>query len=112
MWTTVFYALTATGSICSLIGAIYVAQRAAAERASLQKRLRSCELLIESTRTSLEETQQTLTETANRVKMQRVRNAANHATGSSGDPDPYRDPDGWRAMMTRRIALAKTGIKQ
>lgn len=112
MWTTVFYALTVSVSVLCLTGCVFVAQRAAAERGSLLKRLRSCELQIESTRISVEESQQTLTEIANRVKMQTVRKAARHAAGSSDEPDPYRSPDEWRSMMSRRIALAKTGIKQ
>jgi hypothetical protein len=109
---TFFYALTAILCALCLTGCIFVAQRAGAEQESLRKRLRSCELQTESNRNSLEETQQTLTDIANRVKMQTVRKAAHHAAGSSGEPDPYRDPDGWRSMMSRRIALAKTGVKQ
>lgn len=112
MWTTVFYALTATASVLCLIGSIYVVRRATAAQASLLKRLRSCESQNELLRISIEEMQHTVTEIANRVKMQTVRRAANHAGGSSGEPDPYRDPDGWRSMMSRKIALAKTGMKQ
>jgi hypothetical protein len=51
---------------------------------------------------------------ANRLKMIRVRSANAHSVpnqAASTDPDPYKDPDGWRKMMTRRMAEAKTGMK-
>lgn len=112
MWTTFFFALTVIASVTCLIGTIYVARSAKVGAASLQKRLRSCESQIASMTTSQEELVQTVTDVANRVKMQRVRNIATHATGSPGEPDPYKNPDEWRSMMTRKLALAKVGIKQ
>jgi TolA-binding protein len=112
VWTTFFYVLIAIGSGLCLTGCVFVAQRATADAESLRKRLRSCESRIESISNSVEEQTATLTELANRVKMQRVRNVVNHAAGSSGEPDPYKNPDEWRAMMTRKIALAKVGVKQ
>jgi hypothetical protein len=65
---------------------------------------------VQSLQTSLEETQSALEHLANRVKMQRVRNATDHATGNGkaklgadGLPDPYTDPDGWRKAMNAKL---------
>jgi hypothetical protein len=112
VWTTFFFVLTVIVSALCLIGTIYVARNAARDAASLQKRLRSCESRLESAITSHDELLATVTDLANRVKMQRVRNTVTHATSSSGEPDPYKNPDEWRSMMTRKIALAKVGVKQ
>lgn len=56
----------------------------------------------------LTETEETLSGLANRVKMMRVRNAVTHTDKLNGaEPDPYRDPNGWRAAMNRRLAQGK-----
>lgn len=112
MWSAIFYALTAILCALCLTGCVFVVQRAAADAELQRKKIRSCESRIELLNTSLEELTQTVTEIANRAKMQRVRAAANHATGSSGEPDPYKNPDEWRSMMSRKLALAKTGMQK
>jgi hypothetical protein len=53
------------------------------------------------------ETLQTLTDLANRIKMQKVRAATRHADASRDDPDPFKNPDEWRSMMNKRLAAAK-----
>jgi len=65
---------------------------------------------ITSIETSLHELQDELQHLANRVKMIRVRNTTDHATGNSkpktgpdGLPDPYTDPDGWRKAMNAKL---------
>lgn len=112
MWTSISFVLIAILCGLCLTGCIFVARNAARDAESLRKRVRSCESRTESLSNSLDELTGTVTEIANRAKMQRVRAAANHATGSSGEPDPYKNPDEWRSMMTRKIALAKVGVKQ
>lgn len=66
---------------------------------------------VDSFESKLEELTVTVGEVAQRVKMQRVRAAANHATGErgrpDGEPDPHTDPDGWRAWMNDRLARAR-----
>ena len=65
--------------------------------------------------TRLSECEESLTVLANRVKMQRVRTAANHADESNrknadGLPDPYKDPDAWRNAVNSRLARGKFGL--
>jgi len=109
-----FSALTA--GICALwtLGcALYVAS-AARGMASLAKLTRSHESRIASLQESTELLTAELERLAQRVKMQRVRNATEHATKSksAGDmPDPVAYPNEWRAAMNRKIAEAKTGVK-
>jgi len=56
----------------------------------------------------LTETEETLSGLANRVKMMRVRNAVTHTDKPNGAvPDPYRDPNGWRTEMNRKLARGK-----
>jgi hypothetical protein len=61
------------------------------------------ELLEDSQQSAVTE----LTALANRVKMQRVRAATDHASRPAGDPDPYTNPDEWRSVMNKRLAAAK-----
>jgi hypothetical protein len=57
---------------------------------------------------NLNDQQETMTELANRVKMMKVRSAVRHgSTDPDAMPDPYRDPDGWRNAMNRRIAAKR-----
>lgn len=107
MWLGIFNVLSVSTCILCTLAAIYVAQRAIRERESLVRRLRSAELLLQSLQTSLQEVSTELETLAQRVKMQRVRNATNHATRANGSPDPYQDPDAWRQAMNRKLALAK-----
>jgi hypothetical protein len=63
-------------------------------------------------RESLEATQVELERLTNRVKMQRVRNVTEHGLKPTGDmPDPYREPNEWRAAMNRKLAQSRTGVK-
>jgi DNA repair protein RadC len=87
-----------------LAGCVFVAQNARAEQESLRRRLRSCESATQLTRDSVEELR-TLTEgVAQAQKMARVRRATTHATGSTDEPDPIREPDRWRAWMNAKLS--------
>lgn len=104
MWPVFFNVLSVLGCFLSILAAISAAQSAIRVRELLDQlqvfptsRLRLLE-------TSLTETREGLEEVANRVKMMRVRNAANHTSEKSADPDPYRDPEAWRRAMNRKLA--------
>lgn len=65
----------------------------------------SLRLRVDSLTTQLEEVAVALGDLAQRVKMQKVRNAANHVRDEM--PDPYRDPDGWRRAMNSKLSRGK-----
>ena len=107
MWQGFFSVLSVSICILCAAVAIYSARRAIHASESLAPRVRFVESRLESLRASQEDAANTLVDLANRVKMQRVRTAVNHGNGKSDDPDPYKDPDGWRKMMNSRIAANK-----
>lgn len=107
MWLSIFYALTVILCSLCLIGCIFVAQNATRESESVRRRLRSLELRTESAERSLEEWTQTTTDIVNRVKMMKVRGAANHSSGARGEPDAKSDPEAWRAWKNQQL---RTGV--
>lgn len=111
MWTSFFYALSAFVCVFCLIGCARIAQRVQADSVSLAAEVRLNASRVRSLTESHELTMDELKNLANRVKMQRVRNAADHATkparAGSDMPDPFTDPDGWRTAMNKRIAAAR-----
>jgi hypothetical protein len=112
MWlilTGLFCALSAATSILWAMRANSAARRAERAPASLLARVASCESRIESLTTSRDELTVALDALAQRVKMQRVRQATDHATGPRGLPDPYKEPDRWREAMNAQIARGKLG---
>jgi hypothetical protein len=107
MLTGFFYALSVTACGAS-IAALWFSVRNAKVASELQAR--SPRLLlsrIESLELSAEELRQALTDLANRVKMQRVRNVVTHGQANDGEPDPYKNPDAWRKAMNRRLSSTK-----
>ena len=85
-------------------GALFFSARSATAVRELQDRLHPLPLSrLSSLETSLADTQGALAEVVNRVKMMKVRNAANHVKRETEEPDPYKDPDLWRQMMNRKI---------
>lgn len=99
MWIAFSCALSATVSV---LLAYLVARRAVRDAASSARQARSLASRVESLEGSRDEQMQTLTDLANRLKMQRVRHAGlSHADRSTDRPDPYKDPDGWRKWMER-----------
>lgn len=107
MWLDIFSVLSALICILCLPVVISHAQRAIRASELLAPRVRSVESRLESLRASLDDVTTTLTDLANRVKMQRVRTVVNHGNGKDADPDPYKDPEAWRKMMNLRIAANK-----
>lgn len=112
MWqimSVFFCALSAAASIYCAIRAVSAAQAAARAQGSLLRAAPSFESRIESLMNSRDEITAALDALAQRVKMQRVRNATDHATGPRAIPDPYKDPDGWRAAVNSQLARGKLG---
>lgn len=116
MWTAIFCALSAAACVLCLTGCVLVVRNAAHVTESQAQRLDSAESRIKSLRSSHDEMAQELEHLANRVKMQRVRNATDHASKKSGDagefPDPVTHPNEWRTEMNKRLAIARLGAKR
>lgn len=111
----IFNALSVLSFILSA-AAIYFAARAATvvqELRDLAARFPASAL--QSLRDSQADQAQALADIANRVKMIKVRNAANHVRDDrpkDAMPDPHRDPEGWRKAMNERIMRARVGLPQ
>jgi hypothetical protein len=107
MWTVIFCALSAAIAAASCLGAFLSARRAAHDVELPLVKLRSIESRTVLTERSLNDVSEVLTELSNRVKMMKVRGSLRHQDASPTEPDPYKDPDGWRNMMNRKLAAAK-----
>jgi len=107
MWIVFFSVLSAGSCILSIAAAIYAARIATRGPESQERKLHSVELQQDSLRTSLKDISIELEALAQRVKMQRVRNATNHATTGKSSPDAYTEPDRWRSEMNKRLAFGK-----
>lgn len=103
MWTDIFFASIAGLCLLCLTGCVVTVRNAVAERESLLKRLRSCESRTQSTEESVEQLAEITKSIANSQKMQRVRKATTHATGSHGEPDPRTDPEAWRVWKNAQL---------
>lgn len=103
MWTAIFFALAVGLCLACLAGCIVTVQNAATERASQVRRLRLCESTTQSLQTSIDDLQAIVNSVAQQQKMSRVRKATTHALGSTGEPDPIREPEQWRAWMNQQI---------
>lgn len=112
-------ALAVAAFACSAVAAL-LAARTATRVQALRDRLAasppgsmdSLSKRVESLTTMLDEQGTALAELAQKVKMQRVRTAANHVRESRSDgelPDPYREPDAWRDAVNSRLARARIG---
>jgi hypothetical protein len=110
-----FIALLATVAVLSC-GAALLTAKLAVRMQDLRDRLARFEarpIASDSPSASLsarlDELEQTVEVLANRVKMQKVRNAALHAERAGKDdlPDPYKEPDRWREAVNKRLASAK-----
>lgn len=105
-----FSASSVALSICSVILASWSARSAKRVAESPPAKLRSIESRIASLEDSVSEWSQLTKDVANSVKMMKVRRmtAGPSSSGQPGDlPDPYKDPEGWRAAMNRRITAQR-----
>lgn len=102
-------ALTVIALAISCVAALLTARTAVRVQALQDQFARFKRSDTESLQLQLQELTETVTQLANRVKMQRVRNAINHVPDkpSSDLPDPHRDPDAWRKAMNAKLALTK-----
>jgi hypothetical protein len=108
MWPAFFNVLSVAACTLSL-AALWFAVRNVTVVRELQARLTRFPLSrLDSLETSLADQAEAMTVLANRVKMHRVRTAANHIPDDKPTlPDPYRDPDAWRKAMNARLQKGK-----
>lgn len=106
MWPDISNALSVLACFLSLVAGIYAARSAIRVRELQDQIARLPVSRMKSLETSLIETRDALEAVANRVKMMRVRNAANHVP-DRGEPDPYTNPDEWRKSMNRKLSHAR-----
>jgi hypothetical protein len=107
MSLVIFNALSVLAFFLSL-AAFWLAVQSATHVQELRDRPESSQVSrIKSLETSLAETNDALAAVANRVKMMRVRSAANHTADRDDSPDPYKDPDRWRQSINKQIALGR-----
>ena len=112
LWSAIFSVLSVVLCSCCLIGCVFHARRAHRNSAPQAAQIRSVISRQASFNESLEAMQLELERLANRVKMQRVRNVTEHGRTPAGEmPDPYREPNEWRAAMNRKLAQSRTGVK-
>lgn len=111
MWTVIFSALSVVLSILASLGALYAANSAARVAGLPQVRLHSVESRLASLENSVPEIQAALSTMSNSLKMARVRSAALHSVGSSGEPDPVTEPERWRAWMNSQLRAPRAGGK-
>lgn len=91
MWITISFASLAAICCGFAIRAAFVAQNAAQAMASQPASLRSLASRLSSIEQCQAETTEALTVLANRVKMQRVRNAANHIADAPMPEESTKD---------------------
>lgn len=108
MWTAIFYASAVGLCLLSLAGCIITVQGAASERASLVRRLRLCESTTQSQQQSIDDLSAIVNSVAQSQKMSRVRKATTHAVGSTGEPDPIREPEQWRTWMNAQLRTGQS----
>lgn len=104
--------LNVSSFILSLGAVIYAVRLATLAREFAAQLRRSPLSRIQSLETSRDEMQQELLNLANRVKMIKVRRAADHVTGEGEAgkfPDPHTNPEAWRKAMNLDIARRRIG---
>jgi hypothetical protein len=107
MWIAISCVASALVALGCLIATYFVAQSAKADAGLPQAKLHFIESQLQLLQRSQNDQAEVLTELSNRVKMMKVRNSLRHGENSTGLPDPYRDPDGWRKAMDKRIASTR-----
>lgn len=103
MWTVISFALLAILCVWSLVQSRSAVRIAARLTEYPRAELQSIESRLQSIVQCQTETEEALKVLANRVKMQRVRNAANHVSDSL-DPTSV-DPSSVKDQLRRRAGL-------
>lgn len=111
LWPAILSASSAVLSCCFLSLTVFFARRARRDSGPAAAQARSAISHVQSLRESVEAMQLELERLANRVKMQKVRNMERGPIPSGDMPDPYREPNEWRAAMNRKLAQSRTGVK-
>jgi CRP-like cAMP-binding protein len=107
MWTVISNVLIVSSLLVSLV-AIFLAARSVVAVSELRQAwLVLRPLDSKSFETRLHEAESALSLLANRVKMQKVRNAITHVErDKGGEPDAKSDPEAWRAWMNAQLRIA------
>lgn len=114
MWPSVLcIAFSAIALLVSLIACFYAVKDATA-LASLQERMKISPVSrLESCESSIESLAVEMGNLANRVKMIKVRRAADHVKDDDGndrlpgEPDWRKDPEAWRNWKNQQIQAAR-----
>lgn len=108
---TDFFSVLSVSSFILSIGTAFCVARIAIRVRELQDRLaRSPISRIEYLEGFTESLTDEVKNLANRVKMIKVRRAADHVRDDAPKselPDPYKNPDEWRAAMNSKLSRAK-----
>lgn len=111
--TDISSVLSALSFILSVVAVISVARTVTVVQELRELLRRSPQSRIASLETSRDEMQLELLNLANRLKMIKVRRAADHVRDDDDEkpkfPDPHRDPDGWRKAMNLDLAKRRIG---
>lgn len=114
MWNVISSVLSVSACFLSIAAVFFSVRSVKAARELLAQSKALPASRINSLETSLRDTQDALEVVANRVKMQRVRTIATHATETTSrasgknEPDPHTDPEGWRTWMNAQLRKPRT----
>lgn len=106
MWIVISCALSAILCLLCLTGCLLAVRNAIRDSESTPDRLRFVELRSASLQQSLNGIEEQMLLIANRLKMQKVRNAVTHVREGSrpdGEPDPLTDPEAWRSWKNAQL---------
>lgn len=99
-----FIALIATSWVLSVAACLFAARIAARVQELADQLQRLPVSQLQSLAKSVTETQDVLSELAQRVKMMKVRNAVHHVKrGESDEPDARLDPEAWRRWKNAQL---------
>jgi len=104
MWTVISIVLTVIALLCSSL-ALFWSVRSVIHGRELRRSWQACKpLQNELLDTRLTECEESIRLLANRVKMQKVRNAITHADrDKGGEPDAQSNPEAWRAWKNSQL---------
>lgn len=110
-WTGFFNVLSVSSCILSMLACRYAVRAVTVAQELQAQNEHSPASRMASLEASQSELLEELQNLANRVKMMKVRRAADHVDDAKpragAMPDPYKDPDGWRTAMNSRLGKGK-----